>query len=448
MEKVVVRKITTYLEENSLMNPHQHGFRHARSTLSQLLEHYENLVNQLEDGNVDVVNLDMAKAFDKADHGAILHELREVGIGGSLACWIDSFLSGRTQRVKVSGCLSSSVTVTSGVPQGSVLGPLLFIILMRSIDKNVHNSMCLTFADDTKLISKITSTNDAINLQADLDSIYQWTRTTNMDLNSEKFQLLRYGKNAEIKEETSYKSSSGAPIVECNVAKDLGIIMDNTGEFKIHCELVIRQANFACGQIMRTFKTRAASPMLHLYRSLVLSKLDYCSPLWSPMDAMHRNRLESDQRSFTRKIENMSELNYWQRLNRLGLYSIQRRHERYMILYVFRMIHGLTPNVGIQWSRNPRTGLHVILPKLNLGANSSWKRLKESTISVRGAKLYNSILPELRQDYSTYVHPLEVFKKKLDHFLRKVPDEPTCYGISRRAQSNSLIDQVVYANQC
>ena len=143
--------MTKFLDDNDKLNKNQHGFRTGRSCLTQLLAHYDNIISLLEDGqNVDVVYLDFAKAFDKVDHNILLRKLQQLGIQGKTLHWIQTFLGGRTQRVIVNGKLSVPHNVISGVPQGSVIGPLLFLVLIGDIDEATLHTFIASFADDTR----------------------------------------------------------------------------------------------------------------------------------------------------------------------------------------------------------------------------------------------------------------------------------------------------------
>ena len=144
------------------MNNGQHGFRFGRSCVSELLVHYDRIVDILESGfNVDTIYLDFAKAFDKVDHGIVLKKLSLLGIRGRLLDWMKSFLSSRTQMVLVNGILSQPAPVISGVPQGSVIGPLLFLILIGDIDQNIAHAFLTSFADDTRVMREIKGVQDA-----------------------------------------------------------------------------------------------------------------------------------------------------------------------------------------------------------------------------------------------------------------------------------------------
>ena len=192
-EKVVRKPIVSFLEEHLLFNAGQHGFRAAHSCLSQLLAHFDLITRHLEDGKaVDVIYLDFAKAFDKLDIGITLKKLEAMGIGGHLGQWLQSFLSNRSQTVVVNGVKSSPKPVLSGVPQGSVIGPLIFLILIGDIDKEVATSFISSFADDTRIGHEISSEEDIKALQLDLQAVYQWATNNNMEFNSEKFELIQY----------------------------------------------------------------------------------------------------------------------------------------------------------------------------------------------------------------------------------------------------------------
>ena len=145
--------------------------------------------------NVHLRYLDFAKAFDKVDFGVVLKKLKTLGVRGKLGRWIHCFLTGRTQKVVVGGASSSIKVVISGVPQGSVLGPLLFLIMIGDIDKSVLTAFLSSFADDTRVGHWIKTKEDLQNFQKDLDNIYEWASKNNMEFNSSKFECLRYGED-------------------------------------------------------------------------------------------------------------------------------------------------------------------------------------------------------------------------------------------------------------
>ena len=282
-EKIFRKKLQDHLEDNQLYNINQHGFRSGRSCLSQLLSHTEQLIHYIEEGhNVDVIYLDFSKAFDRVDHSILLRKIRKKGISGKLHTWIKSFLTGRSQRVSVNTKLSEDAEVISGVPQGSVLGPLLFLIMIHDIDEEVYHSVLSSFADDTRLMKDISNISDVQRLQNDLDAVYKWTESNNMALNGLKFEHIKYGKNQNQKEHSTYLSDTNNQIEAKSQVKDLGVVMDNNMNYAQHIQGQIEKVKGISAWIYRTFRTRDAHVMLTIWKSLAIPHLDYCSQLWSP----------------------------------------------------------------------------------------------------------------------------------------------------------------------
>ena len=447
-EKVIRNKLVSYLDEGNLLNQSQHGFRHGRSCLSQLLAHYDEVLELLEKGlNVDTIYLDFSKAFDKVDHQIVIAKLSSLGIGGKLLEWIKSFLLDRLQHVVVNGFVSSPSHVKSGVPQGSVIGPLLFLILIGDIDADLHNSSLRSFADDTRVLKGINSLRDASLLQHDLTIVYQWAVDNNMLFNSKKLELLRYGANSQLKQQTSYLAPDKTTIPEKNHIKDLGVIMSNSGNFNEHIKSVCEKASNMCSWILRTFTSRSPVLMLTLWKSLVLPILDYCSQLWSPSNKGLIQQIESIQQSFTRKIAigNLTN-NYWDRLSHLKLYSLQRRRERYAIIYVWKILEGHVPNIsgeghsGISKLHDftHRNGRTCSIPPFKRDCPSRIKQLREGSLKIHGSRLFNSLPKVIRNITDCQVSH---FKTQLDVYLRYLPDTPFVRGYTagRVTESNSLV---------
>ena len=445
-EKVLRKHIVAHLEENGLLNPGQHGFRAGRSCLSQLLEHFERVTQTLEDGdNVDVIYLDFSKAFDKVDFLVTLRKIKQLGITGKVGKWIYSFLTGRTQTVIVNGMKSEDSVVRSGVPQGSVLGPLLFLILLGDIDKSVASAFVSSFADDTRVGHRIKTAEDVQALQEDLNTIYRWSSKNNMKFNSDKFECIRYGKKKELHETTGYLSDTNTPITPKEAINDLGVLLSSNCLFKNQIDDVVKNANKLCAWVLRTFKTRAPKLMILLWKSLVLSKLDYCSQLWSPTAKGDIQKLEMVQRSFIRKIDDVRNLDYWTQLEKLHLYSLERRRERYMVIYIWRILEKQVPDLtsGKIYSVNigGRLGRKCNSPSIKNNAPTEIKNIRYACLSVKGPRLFNILPAELRNLTNISV---KAFKRELDRYLARVPDEPLIPGYTamRRANSNSLLDMI------
>ena len=450
-EKIIRKNLVAYFNEHGYFNDNQHGFRSARSCLSQLLTHFDKILSLLEDGKiVDVIYLDFAKAFDKVDIGLTLKKLHKLGIKGKLGAWLRSFLTNRSQQVIVDGMKSSSKPVISGVPQGSVLGPLLFLVLIADIDQEVALSFISSFADDTRVGNGISSPEDMSDLQQDLTAVYNWASSNNMELHGDKFDHLRYLplKSSVPPSATPYTSSDKSPIGCENHVVDLGVTMSDDGTFDKYIAEKTTKMKQKAGWILRTFSTRDPLPMLTLWKSLVLSIHDYCSQLWNPRKIGSIQSLEQVQHSFLSKINTAYDLSYWEQLSKLKLYSLQRRRERYLAIYVWKILEGFAPNISsgesaIRARWNERLGRRCAVPPIKTQAPKHVQTIRESSFSVMGPNVFNSLPRQIRDlKCDTGCDTVDKFKSHLDSYLKSVPDQPLIPGYTayRMCESNSLIN--------
>ena len=179
--------------------------------------------------------------------------------------------------------------------------------------------------------------------------------------------------------------------------------------------------------------------MMTIWKSLVQSKLDYCSQLWSPADQSSISKLECIARQFTSQVTGLEDQDYWERLQSLHLYSQERRRERYRILFIWKVLQGYVQGYGISTSVSPRRGRLVVIPPYNSAAPASVRRAREASLSIQGGRLFN-LLPRGIRDIQTGT--VEQFKAVLDGWLETIPDQPTIPGRQRAAKTNSLLDQI------
>ena len=439
-EKVVRNVLVSFIEENNHMNPNQHGFRTGHSCLSQLLQHQDRITRLLEEGwNADVIYLDFGKAFDKLDIGITLQKLYDMGIRGKLFHWLKAFLTGRQQCVLINGVKSDQVPVQSGVPQGSVIGPLMFLVLLKDIDCDTNFSHVTSFADDTRVLSGIKNEEDVANLQRDLEQIFQWAYLNNASFNPDKFECLRYGSDKSLKEGTVYTSCEGATIQCSKHVRDLGVTISDDATFTEHITRTVKAANLKCGWILRTFKTRDRLPLITLWKSLVAPVLDYCSQLWSPSTPGLIQSLETVQSSFFNKIAGLSSLDYWEQLQVLKMYSLQRRRERYTCIYVWKVLEELVPNFGLQSSYSIRRGRSCIVPAVKRTGSHRHQTIRFNSMGVLGPRLFNHLPASIRDMTGCSI---DSFKRALDMHLATVPDQPRLPRLIRYCSkaSNSILE--------
>ena len=375
---------------------------------------------------MDIIYLDFAKAFDKVDHGVLLHKVRDLGITGKLGIWLHSFLLDRKQFVRIAGGVSSDSLVTSGVPQGTVLGPLLFLILMCDIDLGIVNSRIVSFADDTQLYTGISTVKDCDSLQSDLNLVYCWAEANNMVFNSQKFKYLSFSPSVSHCSFNLYTSPEMNLIDPIDQIKDLGIIMSSDCSFKQHITELCKRCSGLCGWILRTFSSRDPLPMMTLFKAIILSRLDYGSQLWSPSSVSQTNMVEKLQRAFTKHIAGMNHLSYQERLKALHLYSLQRRRERYIMIYMWKILEKKVPNLmsPIEFSISDRRGRCCKVSNVATGRLGS---LAHGSFRWKGIRLFNSLPKSLRN--LTSCSP-SLFKKKLDLYLLNLIDNPSVPNVS------------------
>ena len=444
-ERILRDKLVNYFESNSLINPNQHGFRRNHSCVTQLLTHTNFILSNLVEGDeVDCIYIDFAKAFDKVDHSILVDKLKCYGITTKYLNWISDFLNNRFQTVFINGVCSYSAPVQSGVPQGSVLGPLLFIVYINDLQDVIENSNMYTFADDTKIVTKISTANDTQIMQNNLNSIILWTEKNNMKLNNNKFEYINHkpiasNKNSNLLENLPFFNlnkvyyASSLEIDQSTHVKDLGITVDENLNFKLHIDRLAKQCKQLSSWIFSVFDTRDKVPMLILFNSLVRSKIEYCSQIYNPYQIQDINKIEQIQRAFTYRITGMANFNYWERLRILGIMSLQRRRERSIIIHLWKILNNISPNgIDIEFKHHNRsTAIKAVvkpLPKLR----GHILTIFDESFAVKSAKLWNILPSEL-----TKITCLESFKVHLENFLSLLPDEPPLQGYSHKS-NNSL----------
>lgn len=283
--------------------PEQHGFVRNRSTISNLLLYTNYLFERMDEGGqVDAVYTDFCKAFDKVDHLLLLQKLAFNGIRGNLLRWFASYIRNRTQKVVINGFASNSISVTSGVPQGSILGPLLFVVFINDIGSCFLNSRFLLYADDLKVYLSISDSNDCIKLQDDLDRLSNYCVKNKLHLSLNKCKSITFTKKINVTKH-EYKLCS-AQLEHVSVIKDLGILFDSKLHFDDHINHITSKAYQMFGFVTRTctcFK-RPQSYLL-LFKSLIRSQLEYATTIWNPFYNKYSDRLEIVQRKFLRVVE-------------------------------------------------------------------------------------------------------------------------------------------------
>jgi hypothetical protein len=414
LEKLVKESILTHLLSYNLLSKEQFGFRNRRSCILQLLEVMDSWTALLDDGQpVDVIYLDFKKAFDTVPHQRLLKKLSAYGFRGNLLTWLEDFICNRFQRVKIGDSFSEWSQILSGVPQGSVLGPMLFLVYINDLPDALISCIKL-FADDTKLYSSVSSNTNIDLLESDLQSLMNWSGDWDMEFNASKCSVLHLGNKNIIHK---YKCSSQGVIVELansSSERDLGIVMDSKLDFGCHINNIVNKANRQLGLLKRSFVIRDRHSMLMLYKSTIRPLLEYGSVVWSPWKVKYIDKIEQVQRRFSKLVSGTQGMPYEQRLEFLNLDSLAHRRQRESLIQVYKLLNNyydidysvFFEKSDIVATRGNSMKLKTIRSKLKLRSNF---------FSVKAVSLWNS-LPEKIVSSST----LNQFKSNLSkHFKDK-----------------------------
>jgi hypothetical protein len=344
-ENIVTDKITPILDDS--LSQAQHGFRKGRSTTTNLMVFTSDILPLMEKGlQVDAIYTDFSKAFDRIDHDILIDKLFKFGIRGPLLNWIKSYISERKQFVKFQGTLSSPISVHSGVPQGSHLGPLLFNIYINDLSFCLSGVSHLTYADDLKMYHVIKNYSDYFFFQSKLNNFVEWCTENRLDLNASKCYVISFTRK---KSPLMYNYYLNSHILErVTYINDLGVILDCLLNFIYQYEALISRANKMLGFIKRRAKEfNNVWVTKTLYCSLVRSILEYGSIIWDPVFDIHRTRLESIQKQFLlfalRHLYNPREYYnlppYIQRLQSLNLLSLSSRRTLLSNAFTFDVLN-------------------------------------------------------------------------------------------------------------
>ena len=345
-----------------------------RSTITNLacFSHYTtNIVDK--QGQVDAVYTDFSKAFDRIDHNLILNKLGTYfGFDDKTIKFFSSYLNNRQQSVHYSGQVSNNFTATSGVPQGSNLGPLLFLLFINDLSDVIdHNK--LLYADDLKIFTSITSFKDCYDLQQDLNELQKWCVNNKLNLNINKCRIVTFTKKQS--PILFPYSMNATPLTRQSSVRDLGVWFDSRLSFSQHVDYTVSAANKTLGLIIRTCKSFSSVRALKtLFLSLVRSKLEYAAIIWCPYYNIHQTRLENVQRKFLKFTSFIVEGTYPDRgfpqavlLQKFELDSLNTRRKIIAITFLYKLLHNEIDCVSLL------SAINFHIPRISTRSQSTFK---------------------------------------------------------------------------
>jgi hypothetical protein len=272
--------------------------------------------------------MDFQKAFYTVPHRRLIKKLAAYGLNNQIICWVENFLLNRRQQVKVNDVTSEWNNVGSGIPQGSVIGPILFVLYINDMPNKVTSS-CYLFADDTKIFRSIEDETSAKCLQDDLNILGRWSEDWLLKFHPKKCISMSIGNTTQPSYNYKLISTKESHSLQwVHEEKDIGVVIDDKLNFDTHINTKINKANSILGLIRRSYKYLDKETFIPLYKAMVRTQFDYASTIWSPYSMKHRDSIERVQRRATKQLPKMANLEYGERLKQLGLPTLAYRRQR------------------------------------------------------------------------------------------------------------------------
>lgn len=417
MESIIRDELLGHLTLHNLLSPEQHGFRPKRSCDSQMLEMLDDWSRAMEANHaIDAVYMDFRKAFDSVPHARLLHKLYAYGVRGKVLNWIRAFLTDRRQRVVVGASESDWLPVLSGVPQGSVLGPVLFLVYINDLPDHVKSNVKI-FADDTKLYTRANDSVTREMLQGDIDSLLEWSARWQLPFNVEKCSVLHIGSTNC----NHVYTLSGAPLSSTGEERDLGVVMDSDLKFRQQAAIAVSKATRLLAVIRRSFANLDQTTLPRLYKAIVRPLVEYGNVSWGPFNRADQKLIERVQRRATRIVPTLRQAHYTDRLRALRLPSLYYRRRRGDMLKIFQLLHGGIDQDYAQFFHmdpNTRTRGHA----WKLVKPNAVSRVRRNAFGCRAINDWNGLPPSVVGAQS-----LNEFKNRLDihwaHIRYTIPDQ-------------------------
>lgn len=410
--------ICSYLNRqiDNKISDFQHGFRKKRSSCGNLVDFVNYATNALAKNNqVDVIYTDFAKAFDKVDHSIILEKLHHFGLSEDLIKFISSYLTERKQYVVVNNFKSDYYVATSGIPQGSNLGPLLFLAFINDIVNCVHYNQILLFADDIKIFNEINCYQDCAQLQTDINNLYTWSVINRLPFNINKCKKITF---SHCKQVINFQyNMNNVNLEPVTTVEDLGILFDTKLSFNDQLTHTVKQSHKTLGFILRNSRHfKCKKTLVMLFTSFVRSKFDYCSVVWCPYYVKFIHMVERVQMKFI-KFANFilvnqftSNSNYLQNLTSFNLMSLYNRRVFFSVLYLYKIINNLSCD------KYTLSKLLICVPNIKTRHNSNTFTFPTPTKNyVMRSPIYTMI-----KNYNSLHNSCDIFGDTLSIFITKL----------------------------
>ena len=389
-EKIVHDQVSTFIKENTFLNDRQSGFRKLFSTTTAVLDVSENILEQLDKNNfVGAVLIDLKKAFDTVDHKILLKKLWCYGFQNQSFDWFESYLTDRQQLTLVNNIMSDLLHEdVYGVPQGSVLGPLLFLLYIDDIKSVIQNAYCHLYADDTIILKGASDPDSLIaSLERELSNVDHWLSINKMTINTKKTEVIFFGNKAHLKKlDNKTVRYLDTPLKRKDKVKYLGVLFDEKMQWKYQIKNITQKASLKLGKIKAIASFLTPHTKKLLVNALVMPYFHYCSPAWSNAAPFRLSKIN-------KKVVDASVF-----LGREDNYSIYNMLDKDISLLTFKALNNIAPNYlcsKIQMAKNCHSHNTRRAAKNHLQIPSSNTKFGMRTFAYRASKLWNDLPNEL-----------------------------------------------------
>jgi len=418
LEKLIFVRLSHFLSKNHLLNDNQYGFRNNHSTELAIIELTQRIMNNMNDKHLTVgVFLDLSKAFDVIDHNLLIKKLNSYGVRGIANNWFKSYLDSRKQYVSINNFNSNFADVVNGVPQGSILGPMLFLIFINDICKVSSQAKCILYADDTNIFyTSKNIINDIDLINTDLNKFSDWFNSNRLTVNCSKSSFVIFGPKILTNTLSNVIINlNNDSIPRVSHIKLLGLTICENLSWQYHINNVSTKINKLTG-IFRKLKNKLNPSILHnLYYSFIYPNITYGITLWGNSPNIHLIPIVRSQKKYIRLIGNIGPFDTTVDLfNNLNILNVKNIYFFFISVFIFKFLFKLLPpffNDFFIFSKSIKktTTRHTPI----FYTYKTRLKIYTSSIKYTGPKIWDQLIPEHLKNIST----LNSFKRELKLFL-------------------------------
>ena len=430
LEKLIHNKLSDFLVRYQILFKSQYGFQKGRNTAQATLDFLKTVETALQENEYAIgIFCDLSKAFDTLDHETLLNKLEHYGIRGKWLSWLKSYLSNRKQYVDFNGKTSSHQPITVGVPQGSILGPLLFLIYINDLPASLQKLIAVLFADDTNLVIKGNNLNELSNqLNSDLENLNDFFRTNKLKLNASKTKVVCFRKkSANITETQLNIQLDGTKLKPEDNATFLGLTLDKNLTWEEHCKKVANKMAQNAGVLNRVKKSIPAVSMKILFNSIIFPHYSYCLEVWGNCQQKYLKRIIGLQKKTVRCITKSHWLAHTEpRMKNLKILKLEDQHQLQCLALTFNMLKGLAPDVFELIQKQNANSSHALRSSTNRPDNLRIRAFRAVKNTVSSGCLFSELWNSLPTDLQNSTSCKQLKNQLKTRFLNNYQEDSAC----------------------